>query len=128
VAYYAPTDLRDDYVNPPVPDLIDARTVLSNFLGGSPDQLPEQYANATPQHWLDRPVPPTLLVHGEADQVVLPHNADMLADPLRAAGDKVVTVSIPWAGHGFDALFQGLGSQLALYYWERFMAYAIGGP
>lgn len=128
VAYYAPTDLRDNYVHPAEPDLIDVRKVMSDFLGGSPDRAPAQYESATPQHWLDRPVPPTLLLQGGSDQIVLPHNAQKLADPLRAAHDKVVTISIPWAGHGFDAVFQGPSSQLALYYWERFMTYTLASP
>ena len=39
-----------------------------------------------------------------------------------------LAITIPWAGHGFDAIFQGPSSQLALYYWERFMAYALANP
>jgi acetyl esterase/lipase len=128
VAYYAPTDLRNDYINPPNPDLINVHEVLGNLLGGSPDQVPDQYASATPQHWLDRPVPPTLLIHGESDQIVLPRNAHLLEGPLQAAHAKVVTITIPWAGHGFDAIFQGPSSQMSLYYWERFMAYVLANP
>jgi acetyl esterase/lipase len=128
VAYYAPTDLRDDYLHPAEPDLIDAHMVLGNFLGSAPDEVPGQYESATPQHWLDRPVPPTLLIQGNSDQIVLSRNAEELAAPLRAAHDTVVAIRIPWAGHGFDAIFQGPGSQLALYYWERFMAYTLANP
>ncbi len=128
VAYYAPTDLRDDYMHPAEPDLIDAHTVLGDFLGGAPDEAPGSYESASPQHWLDCPVPPTMLIQGESDQIVLSRNAEELAAPLRAAHNTVVSIKIPWAGHGFDAIFQGPGSQLALYYWERFMAYALANP
>ena len=128
VAYYPPTDLLDDYLHPAQPDLIDGRGVIGAFMGGTPEQVPQRYAEATPQHWLDRPVPPTLLVMAGADQLVLPRNAPALSVPSRAAGNKVVTVTIPWSGHGFDFIFQGPGSQLALFYWERFMLYALSQP
>ncbi len=127
VALYPPTDLRDDYINPAQPDLIHSQQVIGGFLGGSPEQLPDRYAAATPQHWLDRPVPSTLLLQGESDQIVLPRNSRELAAPSRTAGNKVVTIFIPWSGHGYDAIFQGPASQLSLYYWERFMGYALAG-
>lgn len=126
IAYYAPTDLVEGYTHPLEPDIIEAPRLLTALLGGSPDQVPDQYAAATPQHWLDRPVPPTLLVQGGADQIVGPSNATKLAAALQAAGDRVVVLPLPWAGHGFDAIFPGLGSQVALYYWERFMGWAVG--
>ncbi len=125
IAYYAPTDLAEGYTNPLQPDIIESPRLLTAFLGGSPAQVPNQYTAATPQHWLDRPVPPTLLVQGGADQIVGPSNAPKLAAALTAAGDKVVVLPLPWSGHGFDAIFQGLGSQVALYYWERFMGWAL---
>ena len=107
VAYYAPTDLRDDYMHPAEPDLIDAHTVLGDFLGGAADEDPGSYESASPQHWLDRPVPPTMLIQGESDQIVLSRNTEGLAAPLRAAHNTVVSIKIPWAGHGFDAIFRG---------------------
>ncbi|MDQ6693643.1 MAG: alpha/beta hydrolase fold domain-containing protein [Chloroflexota bacterium] len=126
VALYPPTDLVDDYLHPAEPDLIHSRQVLEDFLGGSPDAVPNQYRSATPQQWLNRPLPPTLLLHGESDQIVLPRNSTGLGSRLREMGDKVVTILIPWGGHGYDAVFSGLSSQLSLYYWDRFMGYALG--
>ena len=38
---------------------------------------------------------------------------------------SVAYLEIPWAGHGFDAVFNGVSSQLALYHTERFLAWAI---
>ena len=70
-------------------------------------------------------MPPTLLVQGDADQIVGPDNAVKLATALQAAGDRVVLLRLPWAGHGFDAIFQGLASQTALYYWERFLGWTL---
>ena len=36
VSFYGPTDLAWDYANPVQPDVINARSVLSNYLGGCP--------------------------------------------------------------------------------------------
>lgn len=125
IAYYAPTDLAWGYAHPLEPDVVQSRRILSAFMGGSPAEVPAQYAAATPQHWLDRPVPPTLLVQGSADQFMGPPSATRLATALEAAGDRVVLLMLPWSGHAFDIIFQGLGSQVALYHWERFMGWAL---
>ena len=48
-----------------------------------------------------------------------------LAQALEAQQNKVFFIEIPWAGHAFDAVFQGLSNQFALYYTERFLAWAL---
>ncbi len=122
VSLYGPTDLRRGYEDPLRPDLIDARGVLRDFLGGAPDVFPERYADATPATWIAAPLPPTLLIHGGADQLVRVDDSRGLAARLRAGGHRASLVELPWSGHGFDAVFQGLGGQLALYAVERFLA------
>jgi hypothetical protein len=34
-------------------------------------------------------------------------------------------VEIPWAENAFDEVFNGVSNQLALYYTERFLAWAL---
>ncbi len=122
IALYPPTDLAAGYREPAVPDLINARATLEGFLGGSPDTVADRYRDATPQSWLDRPVPPTLLIHGETDQIVKPNQSVRLADALRAAGQRVGLLLVPWAGHGFDAVPLGLREELVRASAERFLA------
>ncbi|GAC1490903.1 MAG: hypothetical protein NVS1B1_08420 [Candidatus Limnocylindrales bacterium] len=122
MSLYAPTDLVRAYGVPADPDLIGGTGALGGFLGGSPASVPERYRLATPQNALDRPVPPTLLLHGEADQIVLPEHARSLAAALAAAGDDVALVVVPWSGHGFDAISWGPGGQIALAAMLRFLA------
>ncbi|HRD74315.1 MAG TPA: alpha/beta hydrolase [Hyphomicrobiaceae bacterium] len=43
--------------------------------------------------------PPALLVHGEADDLVKPHNTHELAAALEAAGRPVTKLVVPGAGH-----------------------------
>ncbi|MDP9266402.1 MAG: alpha/beta hydrolase [Chloroflexota bacterium] len=122
VSLYGPTDLRRGYVDPLRPDLIDSRGVLRDFLGGAPDAFPDRYADATPASWIAGSIPATLLVHGGADQLVRVDDSRDLAARLRASGHRVGLLELPWSGHGFDAVFQGLGGQLSLYALERFLA------
>ena len=45
---------------------------------------------------------------------------------LRSSGTSVFLV-IPWANHAFDAVPFGPSAQLALYYSQRFLAWAMWG-
>lgn len=122
IALYPPTDLARAYAVPADPDLIGGTEVIGAFLGGAPAALPERYRLATPQAALDRPVPATLLLHGDADQIVRPEHSRSLAVALAAAGDPVALVEIPWGGHGFDAVAGGPGGQIARAAILRFLA------
>lgn len=125
VNYYGPVDLAAGYQDPPVPDPIDTRAVLEAFLGGSPQQVPEQYELASPIHYIKPNLPPTLLIYGSRDHVVEAKYGQQLLDRLQASGNTAVLLEIPWAEHAFDAVFSGVSNQLALYYTGRFLAWAL---
>ncbi|MBD1849998.1 alpha/beta hydrolase [Leptolyngbya sp. FACHB-711] len=125
VDYYGPTNLLEGYNKPPVPDPIDTRAVLRSFLGGSPDQLQELYQAASPVNQIQPNLPPSLLVYSGRDHLVQPRFGRQLYEKLQASGNRAVWLEIPWAEHAFDAVFQGVSNQLALYYTERFLAWAF---
>jgi acetyl esterase/lipase len=125
VSYYGPVDLAGGYASPPRPDPIDTRAVLRAFLGGTPDQLPQQYSLASPINYVAPQLPPTLLIHGSRDNLVQFKFIQQMHERLRAVGNTAVLLEIPWAEHAFDAVFQGFSNQLALYYTERFLAWAL---
>jgi acetyl esterase/lipase len=125
ISLYGPTDLARDHRVPAVPDLIGGSKTIEDLLGGVPDAIPAAYALATPQRSLDHPVPPTLLIHGGADQIVQPFNSRSLAAALSQNGNAVALVELPWAGHGFDAVSWGLGGQIALSAMQRFLGLAL---
>lgn len=77
------------------------RGMLESFLGGTPDQVPAQYRNASPISYVrkDQPLPPMLLVQGEADTLVLVEQADLMHEKLRATGASVDYLRIPDATH-----------------------------
>ena len=125
VSYYGPVDLTDGYRHPPRPDPLDVRSIEEAFLGGTPDTVPDRYRAASPITYVSRRLPPSLLIHGSRDHVVLPRFGAMLDDRLRAAGATSVFLEIPWAEHAFDAVPNGPSGQLSLYYTERFLAWAL---
>lgn len=125
VNYYGPTNLIEGYENPPVPDPIDSRAVLQAFLGGSPDQMRERYEAASPVNQIQPNLPPSLLVYGKRDHIVQLRFGRQLYEKLRASGNQAVWLEIPWAEHAFDAVSSGVSNQLALYYTERFLAWAL---
>lgn len=125
VNYYGPVDLTAGYQDPPVPDPINTRDVLKTFLGGSPDAVPDLYQRASPISHVKPDLPPTLLVYARRDHVVEVKYGRQLYEQLQAAGNQAVWLEIPWAEHAFDTVFNGLSNQLALYYTERFLAWAL---
>jgi acetyl esterase/lipase len=125
VDYYGPVDLVAGYYNLPKPSPIDIRLVLKRLLGGSPSDFPQKYMLASPIHFATQSAPPSLLVYGGRDNVVQAKYGRQMHERLQAVGGKVVYLEIPWADHAFDAVFNGISNQLALYYTERFLAWAL---
>ncbi len=125
VNYYGPVNLTTGYDNPPVPDPIDTRAVLRAFLGGTPDQVPDLYRQASPINYVRPGLSPTLLVYAGRDHVVQAKYGHNLYRQLQATGNQAVWLKVPWSEHAFDILFNGDGNQVALYYTERFLAWAL---
>lgn len=122
ISFYGPADLYYGYTHPANPLVIDSRKVLEEFLGGSPDELPEIYRRASPIHYVGASTPPTLLIHGGRDELVSPAQSRRLADRLRDRGVAHVYLEVPWATHGCDFNLSGASGQLIVYAVERFLA------
>lgn len=70
------------------------------LLGGSPAEVPERYAVASPAALLPLGVP-QVLIHGSRDDIVPPDQSRTYARAAAAAGDEIELVEIPGADH-FD--------------------------
>lgn len=125
VNYYGPVNLTTGYQDPPNPDPIGSRGLLRDFLGGTPVELTELYNQASPWNYVNHAVPPSLLIYGQRDHVVQSKFGRKLYGQLQKTGNQAIFLEIPWAEHAFDAIFQGISSQVALYYTERFLAWAL---
>jgi acetyl esterase/lipase len=125
IDYYGPVDLTAGYYDLPRPDPIDSRAILRSYLGSTPQQVGDRYRQASPWEYVSQSLPPTLLVYGDRDHLVEARFGRAMAERLQAKGNQAVFLEIPWADHAFDSIFNGVSNQLALYYTERFLAWAI---
>jgi acetyl esterase/lipase len=125
VNYYGPVNLTAGYDDVPTPDPIESRATLRAFLGGTPQDVPQLYRQASPINAVKPALPTSLLIYGGKDRIVESKYGKYLAQQLRSQGNRAVFIEIPWADHAFDAVFCGLSNQLALYYTERFLAWAL---
>ena len=125
VNYYGPCNLKAGYEDPPIPDPIQVRSVLQDFLGDTPTNAPQAYRQASPLWALKPGLPPSLLVYGKRDHLVKAKFGQELYQRLKAENNPVLWLEIPWAEHAFDHIFPGLSNQLVLYYTERFLALTL---
>ncbi|AFY91753.1 alpha/beta hydrolase [Chamaesiphon minutus] len=125
VNYYGPVNLTAGYEDVPTPDPIESRATLRAFLGGTPQTVPELYRQASPINAVKPALPPSLLIYGGKDHIIESKYGKYLAQQLRSQGNRTIFIEIPWADHAFDAVFSGVSNQLALYYTERFLAWAL---
>jgi acetyl esterase/lipase len=103
VDFYGPTDLA----------ALDAtsrkaRLPIRQFLGGPPSTIPSSYADASPIRHVSPDDPPTLIVQGSADDLVLPSQSVGLARALGHAGVTNQLVIVRGVGHGFSLNAGGL--------------------
>ncbi len=128
VNYYGVTDLTRTYWERPSPNIFQIHQLVAHFLGGTPDEIPDIYREASPTTYVRPNLPPTLMIYGGSDTVVLPQFGRDFAQQLREADNRVVYLELPWAEHAFDVIPNGLGTQLATYYTERFLAWVFSHP
>jgi acetyl esterase/lipase len=121
IAFYTPADMVWGYSMPGNPWILDSRRVLENYLGGTYEKVPQNYHRATPLEYVSADTPPTLMIHGQKDEMVAYEHNLRLKKILDPAGVKNVIVTLPWATHGLDYNFSGPGGQLSTYAVEYFL-------
>jgi len=121
ISFYAPTDLYYSWENPGNPLVLDTKTILIDYLGGSPAEAPAIYNDASPTRLVTPDSPPTLLLHGGRDELVSFHQSARLAKRLDEVGIPHLNLLLPWATHGFDYILRGPGGQISTYAIEYFL-------
>lgn len=122
VSFYGAIDLPYAYANPPDPKIVDVRRLLEDYLGGSPNTDEEVYREASPINFVGPDSPPTLIFHGDRDEMVSHEQSERLARRLTDSSVAHLLVSLPWATHGFDHNFYGPGGQISTYAVEAFLS------
>lgn len=95
VALGAPGDLYD--FNRYGDAICGPRTIPA-LLGGTPEEVPDRWREASPSSFLPLGVPHVMLA-GEADRVMPRANLEAWATAARASGDSVEVIVVPKAAH-----------------------------
>ena len=122
ISIYGPTDFYWAWDHPGNPAVIDTRTNLREYVGGTPSEVSSLYDEASPIRLVTSATPPTLLLHGGRDELVSPEDSSRLNKRLTEAGIPHLYISLPWATHGFDYILRGPGGQISTYAIEYFLA------
>ena len=69
------------------------------LLGGTAEEVPDAYRDASPLTWVDEESAPFLVVHGGADDMNPVAHAREMVDALHEAGVEVVYAELPSADH-----------------------------
>jgi acetyl esterase/lipase len=78
-----------------------AAPILASFLAGTPDSAADAYRKSSPITYVTKDDPPTLTIHGTADTLVPPDQAELFDQAMKKAGAKHELLLIEGQGHGF---------------------------
>lgn len=121
VGIYSPVDMVWSYEHPSNPAVLDSCEAIREFLGGTPDQSPDIYREASPIDQVGRLGPATLLIHGGSDSLVYHKQSEMLSDKLEQVGVDHYLLTLPWAEHGGDITIYGPSGRLSAWAIECFL-------
>jgi len=128
ISFYAPANMVLAYHYPGNPLILDSRKLIVNYLGKEGEAGVPLAIASSPLETVGAGAPPTLLLHGRPDVLVTFHHVDFMREKLGRLGVKRFEVDLPWAPHGYDYVFRGPGSQISLYFIERFLAAVVPPP
>ncbi|ABR31191.1 esterase [Thermosipho melanesiensis] len=98
VAYYTPCDLLDIWKSPS----LFAKFAVSTTLKRLPNKSKDLYIKYSPISYVDKNLPPILLVHGLKDKVVPFISSVRMYKKLRKMGNKAKLLLHPKGDHGFE--------------------------
>jgi acetyl esterase/lipase len=121
ISFYGPADMVWGYANPTNPLVLDSKKIMEDYLGGTYQQVPQQYFKSSATETAGAHSVPTLLIHGENDPLVSHLHGVRLGAKLDSLGVKHYDVYLPWATHGFDYTLNGPAGQLSTWCVMRFL-------
>lgn len=97
VNVFGPTEMKSEYrANDFVAKLV------KTLLGGTPDEVPDRYENASPVTYISSDDPPVLTLQGTKDPLVPDSQARLLDERMKAKGADHELMIFEGAGHGFQ--------------------------
>jgi acetyl esterase/lipase len=88
------TDVRSQYE-----DVFSSHRYITDFIGGTPEEMPERYTEASPLTYLSKDDPPTLTIQGDKDFVVSPSQAELLDKRMNEVGATHTLIMKKDVGH-----------------------------
>lgn len=119
-AFYGAVAMPWSYKNPDNPWIMDSKLVQRDFLGGTPEEVPERYNAESPLFHVTAKSPPTFLAHATNDAHVWHIQSVAMKRELDKNGVINYLLTIPWGTHGFEYNLNGPAGQLSMYSVERF--------
>ena len=101
---------------------------LDRLIGPYPERR-DLYRERSPIHFTERLACPVILFQGLEDKVVLPNQAEMMVEALRAKGLPVAYVAFPGEQHGFrraENIKRTLDGEL--YFYGRIFGFDLAEP
>jgi acetyl esterase/lipase len=114
VSDFGPTDFTRIYAGS-----VDAAVVLPLFFGGNLAQARARHIQGSPLYWVTPAAPPTLLVHGTADDHVPYEQAVWMRDRMTACGVDCELVTLQGAKHGFKGADAVKADQVLLEFFQK---------
>lgn len=71
----------------------DMQSVYKTLVGGTPDEIPEEYEKRSATYWADEIDTPLLIFHATGDEKVSVAQAEKMADALKSAGKNCELVT-----------------------------------
>lgn len=121
ISFYGPADMVWGYANPTNPLVLNSKKVMEDYLGGTYEQIRQQYINSSATETATKHSAPTLLIYGENDPLVSHLHGIKLGKKLDSFGVKHYDLYIPWATHAFDYTLNGPSGQLSTWSVMRFL-------
>lgn len=84
-----------------------APPIAYNFMASKPNEAPEKWAEASPITHVTKDASPTLLIHGEKDELVPLQQSELMKAALDKVGVDNELVVVKNAGHGFKGADDG---------------------
>lgn len=78
----------------------DMQTVFDSLVGGSPEEMPEEYEKRSATYWADEINTPLLIIHATGDEKVSVAQADKLTEALKQAGKSYEYITFDGNSHG----------------------------
>ncbi|GAA1078180.1 hypothetical protein GCM10009642_13670 [Nocardiopsis metallicus] len=126
IAWYSGTDVTADaadlpwrLLRSPVND--ELTELEERMMGGSPEEVPQEYAAMSPIRLVGPDTPPTLLLTAGHDLFLGPQDNRRMAAALAGAGVPHHHVELPWAEHMYDLNWGGLASQITRHSIDGFL-------